>query len=699
MSYDVFYPTEGILEGFFRISNFLSAPSSVDDILQNVLDEIVNTMGFQRGIICLLDDTKENLITKVVKNYSPEEADRAFSLNLNIHKHDCLETRVVKSGRYIALEDSERDPRITETDRKITNFYKRGSTFYAALKIEQEVIGIICLWSKEKTKFSDEEINVLLTFANQISIVIHNTRLFEDNRKRIERLLLLQEAVSCLIGNYSLDDLHEIIIRHALLIGEASRAFVYFQDEEKQKHLLSDGKTVFLEKSADVAGKIEQGIVRRALERDSILLVTGDGDPAADFLYDDVSSELAVPFRVTDKFRGVLYLGSRHGTFSSDQVNFLDILMKNAAASYDNAIMHSLLSREAMSLKKEVEMLKEREDKLLGFHDILGKSTKMQGVFHVIREVSKHNTNILLQGESGTGKELFARAIHRQGDRRTRHFVDVNCAAIPGTLLESELFGYEAGAFTDARKRKIGLLEYANGGSLFLDEIGDMGFQLQAKFLRMLEDGYIRRLGGNETIPVDVRFIFATNQDLSRMVSEGRFREDLFYRISVVPIVLPPLREREEDILLLGRHYIEEFNVKFNRRVQGFTDEAEKLLRQYPWPGNVRELKNIIERVMILQNVGTFISREDLPREISRSSGPVPLTSPDALIPDLNGDPIPYRKLVLGMTNRFKERIIRQTIELTGGNKTEAARRLGISRYALLRELKKIDTKQDITEH
>ncbi|HNT58241.1 MAG TPA: sigma-54-dependent Fis family transcriptional regulator, partial [Syntrophales bacterium] len=538
-----------------------------------------------------------------------------------------------------------------------------------------------------------------LTFANQISIVIHNTRLFEDNRKRIERLLLLQEAVSCLIGNYSLDNLHEITIRHALLIGEASRAFVYFQDAEKQKHLLSDGKTVFLEKSADMTEKIERGIVRRALEKDSIILVTGEMETAPEFLYDNVSSELAVPFRITDKFRGVLYLGSRHGTFSSDQVNFLDILMKNAAASYDNAIMHSLLSREARSLKKEVEMLKEREDKLLGFHDILGKSPKMQGVFHVIREVSKHNTNILLQGESGTGKELFARAIHRQGDRRTRHFVDVNCAAIPGTLLESELFGYEAGAFTDARKRKIGLLEYANGGTLFLDEIGDMGFQLQAKFLRMLEDGYIRRLGGNENIPVDVRFIFATNRDLNRMVSEGLFREDLYYRISVVPIVLPPLREREEDILLLGRHYIEEFNVKFNRRVQGFTDEAEKRLLQYPWPGNVRELKNIIERVMILQNVGTFISREDLPREISRSSGPVPLTPPDAFIPDLNGDPIPYRKLVLGMTNRFKERIIRQTIELTGGNKTEAARRLGISRYALLRELKKLEIKQDITEH
>jgi len=691
MSYDVFYPTEGILDGFFRISTFLSAPSSVDDILQKVLDEIVDTMGFQRGIICLMDEKKENLITKVVKNYSPEEAGRAFSLNLNIHKHDCLETRVVKSGRYIALEDSERDPRITETDRKITNFYKRGSTFYAALKIELEVIGIICLWSKEKTKFSDEEINVLLTFANQISIVIHNTRLFEDNRKRIERLLLLQEAAAGLIGNYSLDSLHETVVHHATRIGAADRAFVYFQDVEKQKHLVSDGKTVFLDKSQELYDKINRGIVRRALEKENTILLSLEEGPSPELLYEDVSTGLAIPFRIKDKFRGVLYLGKKHGEFSSDQVNFLDILMKNAAASYDNAIMHSLLSREAKSLKKEVEMLKEREDKLLGFHNILGNSKKMQGIFHVIREVSKHNTNILLQGESGTGKELFARAIHRQGDRRSKHFVDVNCAAIPGTLLESELFGYEAGAFTDARKRKIGLLEYANGGTLFLDEIGDMSFQLQAKFLRMLEDGYTRRLGGNENIPVDVRFIFATNRDLGRMVSEGHFREDLYYRISVVPVVLPPLREREEDILLLARHYIEEFNRKFNRRVQGFTVDAEKLLLQYAWPGNVRELKNIIERIMILQNVGTLITGEELPGEINRSSGRILLTPPMDLIPELNGNPIHYRKLLLHITSQVKERILKKAIELSGGNKSEAARRLGISRYALLRELKKLE--------
>lgn len=700
MSYDVFYPTEAILDGFFRISTLLSSPSSVDDILQKVLDEIVETMGFQRGIICLLDEKKENLITKVVKNYSPEEAERAFSLNLNITKHECLETRVVKSGRYIALEDSEKDPRITDTDRKITHFYKRGSTFYAALKIEKEVIGIISLWSKEKTKFSDEEINILLTFANQISIVIHNTRLFEDNRKRIDRLLILQEAVAGLIGNYSLDSLHETVVQQAVRIGDADRAFVYFQDVERQKHLVSDGKTVLVDQNHEPHDGINREIVRQAMENEEIVSASFPaGDPAAGPPDGESVSCLAVPFRIKDKFRGVLYLDVRKGSFSTDQVNFLDILVKNAAASYDNAIMHSLLSREAKSLKKEVEMLKEREDKLLGFHNILGGSKKMQGLFHVIREVSKHNTNILIQGESGTGKELFARAIHRQGDRRTMRFVDVNCAAIPGTLLESELFGYEAGAFTDARKRKVGLLEYATGGTMFLDEIGDMSFPLQAKFLRMLEDGYIRRLGGTENIPTDVRFIFATNRDLGRMVSEGHFREDLFYRISVVPVILPPLREREDDILLLARHYIQEFNEKLNKRVRGFTAEAEAILLRYSWPGNVRELKNIIERVMILQNVGTLITGDDLPREIRTSPGGGRLLAPaEVFLPESGEKPVNYRMLLLHVMNQVKERLLKKTLELSGGNKSEAARRLGISRYALLRELKKIEQDRSTTE-
>ena len=689
--YDFFYSTEQILDAFFRISTLLTFPSRVDDILQRILDDVVETMGFHRGIICLFDETKENLITKVVKNYSQEEENYAFSTNVNIYKHDCLEARVAKSGYYIALEDAETDPRVTEADRKITQFYKRGSTFYAALKTQDEVIGIICLWSKEKTKFSDNEIGILLTFTNQISIVIHNTRLFEDNQKRIERLVILQEAVSQLNANYDLDSMHKIVIEHALRIVEANKALIYFLDVKKDKCLISDGEVVFSDAKKEFMSNISRSILQHALDSGETIIHNSGNNFGIPSLFKEFQSEIAIPLNIAEKFKAVLYLAKTNGSYGSDAVNVLDILVKNAAVSYDNAIMHSLLSMEAESLKTKVEMLKQREDKLLGFHDIIGSSSKIQGIFHIITEVAKHDTNILIQGESGTGKELMARAIHRQSERKSKRFVDVNCAAIPGTLLESELFGYEAGAFTDARKRKLGLIEYANGGAMLLDEIGDMSLQLQAKFLRMLEDGHIRRLGGNDNIPINVRFIFSTNRDLNRMVSDGLFREDLYYRISVVPITIPPLRERGNDIIILSQHYIEEFNNKFNKKVVGFTKDAEQTLIHYPWPGNVRELKNIIERVMILQNVGTYITKDNLPAEIKKAATKeLPISGEDYL-PHGYSDPVNYKRLIEEMTTKIKERILARTLLLSNGNKTVAARRLGISRYTLIRELKKLN--------
>jgi transcriptional regulator with GAF, ATPase, and Fis domain len=691
--YDSFYSTERLLNGFFRISTFLTSPSSVDDILQKILDEVVETMEFQKGIICLLDNAKKDLITKVVKNYNVNEARRAFSRNLNLEKHDCFETRVAKSGYYMILEDSETDHRITETDRKITQFYKRGSTFYSALKVKDEIIGIISLWSKGKTKFSVEKTNILLTFANQISIVIHNTGLFENNRKQIERLSILHKAVSELNANYDLDKT-PIVITNALKISEADKGLIYFVDVTKNKSLLSNGEKILIDDKKEYFSKINQSIIKKALDTGTIVAQDIPQDSRMTPLFDGYFSEIAIPFKIKDKFKGVLYLAKRKGNYCPDEVNNLDILVNNAAASYDNAIMHSLLSLEAKSLKTKVELLKEREDELLGFHNIIGSSKKMQCIFHVVKEVARHNTNILIQGESGTGKELIARAIHKQGNRKSGRFVDINCAAIPDTLLETELFGYESGAFTDARKPKIGLLEYANGGTLLLDEIGDMSFQLQAKFLRMLEDGYIRRLGGTENVPVDVRFIFSTNKDLSHMVAEGSFREDLFYRISVVPITIPPLRERNNDIILLSHHYIKEFNDKFSKKVLGFTKEAEAILMQYPWPGNVRELKNIIERIMILQNVGTLITSDNLPREIKKTRIPEITMPTEEYFSYSSSNSLDYKLLIDQLTMKIKERILLKTLKLSNGNKTVTAQRLGISRYTLLRELKKLEKKE-----
>ncbi len=669
-------------------SSFSSSQSYVDGIVTKILDETVENLGFDRGIICLLDASKENLITKVIKNYDEEEKKRALTFPLNLAKHDCLETRVAKTGQYITLEDPQSDPRLTETDRKITEFYKRGSTFYAPLTIEDEVIGIIAVWTKEKTRFYPEEIDILLTFANQISIIIQLSRLFENNREKIHQLLVLQKAVSELNSSYLVENIHRTLLKYALTIAVAEKGMIYFFDSDQYKCMIKDGERMVIE--SEYNSRVEQSIIKKAMDAEAITvqyLLPGSTLKTKP-VFEGFHCEIALPLKIKDNFQGVLYISKQEGEYSQDQINALDILVKNASASYDNAFMHSMLSLEAKSLKSEVEKLKEREDLLLGFHDIIGKSKQMLGIFHIIQEVAKHDTNILIQGESGTGKELIARAVHRQSSRTLKKFVAVNCAAIPGTLLESELFGFEAGAFTDARKKKLGLLEYASGGTLLLDEIGDMSLPLQAKFLRMLEDGHIRRLGGNENIPIDVRFVFSTNKDLVKMVSEGSFREDLLYRIRVVPVLIPPLRERVEDVILLARYYVEEFNRKLNKRVRGFSKEAEEVLKGYPWPGNVRELKNIIERVMILQNIGRVILPENLPAELKM------LLRPDLKnkfeLPDLVQNKIDFKSTVGSMTSEIKERILVSALERSKGKKTAAARLLGISRYKMIRELKKI---------
>jgi len=681
-----------LLKTLFRISSLLTDPSNVEEIMQKILNDVVDALEFDQGIIRLLDDSQQFLETKVVKNFNSEETRRAFTVAVNLAEHDCVAATVFKVGQAMVIEDVSTDPRITATDRLLTRIHDRGSIFCAPLKIGDEVFGITATWCRQETRFFPEMLNLFLTFANQMSIIIYNAQLFENNAEKIRQLTLLGKAVSEMNSNYVLDNrIRDILISSALDIANASKILFYMIDNDKNRYLVHDGKQMTIEDMQIRNQRIERSIISRAVESNTIVvkqpILEDDGFTP---IFKGYCSEVAIPMRIRDKFKGVLYLAKERGRYTTDQINILDILVKNASTAYDNAIMHSLLFLEAKSLKTEVEKLKEREDVLLGFDNIIGASGKMAGIFHVIKEVAGHNTNVLIQGESGTGKELIARAIHRQSNRSTKAFVDVNCAAIPGTLLESELFGYEAGAFTDARKKKIGLLDYANGGTMLLDEIGDMSFQLQAKFLRVLEEGYIRRLGGTENIPIDVRFVFATNKDLSKMVKDGLFREDLYYRISVVPVIIPPLRERGGDILLLARHYLEEFNKKFMKKVRGFSREAELIIMAYYWPGNVRELKNIIERVMILQNVGTTIMPDNLPAEmrsvVERGSYQIHV---DDFVPNISSEGIDYTALTDEITRNIKSKILSKAMEISHGKKSEAAKFLKISRYKLIREQKK----------
>jgi two-component system response regulator AtoC len=293
------------------------------------------------------------------------------------------------------------------------------------------------------------------------------------------------------------------------------------------------------------------------------------------------------------------------------------------------------------------------------------------------------HTTILILGESGTGKGVLARAIHYASPRASMPMLELNCAALPENLLESELFGFEPGAFTDARRRKEGLLERAHGGTLFLDEIGNMAAAVQAKLLRVLEEGTFMRLGGTRSITVNVRVVAATNSDLKEAVSKGHFREDLYYRLNVVPLVIPPLRERREDVLPLALDMMQHFNRELHKAFTGFTPAAAELLQNYPWPGNIRELKNVIERTMILAPDGDM-DATFLPEEIREHQA---AATEDTAVSSFDVSPTGQQFVSL---REYEDDYIRQVLAATGNNKTQAAHVLGIHPTSLLRRLKRL---------
>ncbi len=331
------------------------------------------------------------------------------------------------------------------------------------------------------------------------------------------------------------------------------------------------------------------------------------------------------------------------------------------------------LQLERTSLTRDKRELQERLEKLVGFENIIGRSPTMQRVFERVRVVAPAPSTVLIVGESGSGKELIANAIHEHSPRAAGRFVALNCGAIPGEILEAELFGHEKGAFTGAHQRRIGKLEAASGGTLFLDEISELSTDLQVKLLRVLEERRITRVGGNEEIPVDFRLVAATNRDLESEVASGRFRKDLYYRLKVVTVALPPLRERGEDIPLLVAHFIERFNVQLGRNVNRVTPGLLAVLRTHPWPGNVRELRNAVEN-MVLFCRGDELTLGDLPPEYREAR---PVERPAAA-----GEWVPRP-----MADIEREAILR-TLDHTNGHRARAAQLLDIGLRTLQRKLK-----------
>jgi DNA-binding NtrC family response regulator len=353
---------------------------------------------------------------------------------------------------------------------------------------------------------------------------------------------------------------------------------------------------------------------------------------------------------------------------------------------FDADELSLIISRalSSLALEKEVKYLREEMDKNFGFENIIGKSKTIEDIFKVVRQIADSKSTVLIMGESGTGKELISRAIHYSSNRRNYPFVTINCAAIPETLIESELFGHERGAFTNAIEKKLGRFEIAHQGTLFLDEIGELSLTTQAKILRFLEEKEFTRVGGSKTIKVDVRLITATNKDLPQLLKKGSFREDLYYRINVVPIVIPPLRERKEDIPLLLDHFIRKFNKENGKDVKGLSKEALELILNYEWPGNVRELENLMERLIALTHK-EYIQADELPFSLVNGS-------------KING----LREYILNgkvsflkAEEEFERGIILDALKRTNYVQSHAAEMLGISRRILKYKMDKLGINRD----
>lgn len=342
----------------------------------------------------------------------------------------------------------------------------------------------------------------------------------------------------------------------------------------------------------------------------------------------------------------------------------------------DEIILTLRKAEEREQLRRENQLLRRAVKKEYSFENIVSKNEKMQNIFDVIKKVAQYKSTVLISGESGTGKELVARALHYNGERSPNPFIPVNCGAIPENLLESELFGHAKGAFTDAIRTKKGLFEEADGGTLFLDEIGELPGQLQVKLLRVLQEGEIRRIGESKPIQIDVRIVAATVKELAKEVSEGRFREDLFYRLNVLPIHIPPLRERKEDIPLLIHHFIQKFDQAMNKNVTDIDHKALEALMNYKWYGNVRELENTIERAIVLTDKN-IIELENLPIEVQNFKEEFQL------------EPLPDEEYSIKKASKALEiNLIKKALKKTKANHTHAARLLEISHRALLYKIK-----------
>ncbi|HMT06657.1 MAG TPA: sigma 54-interacting transcriptional regulator [Pyrinomonadaceae bacterium] len=576
-----------------------------------------------------------------------------------------------------------------------TKALETRSLLIIPIMLRGDVLGLLGLHDTKKPRvWLDEEVAFLESIAQQLAIGYQYTSLYVTQEKETKRTNALLEIANTLNSHSDFNEVSADVLERAIGLVGADYGALGVLDSTGKRISLASFKSAPGIKLGKILKMIEQhnksldvdtfSALGELLRDGKTLRLVDSQLPFAIRIFFNTQlggrAALVTPVNVAGKAFGLLgFVWSKQSEFADHDV----ALVEGIADQIGTALERDQLSAEVMRLKSA---LHQRQS------EIVGQAPGVRRAIELGLNVADTNTSVLVTGESGTGKELIANLIHYNSPRENKPFIKINCGAIPETLLESELFGHEKGAFTDARTQRIGRFEEADGGTLFLDEIGEMSPQAQVRLLRVLQDGELTRVGGRSVIKTDVRVIAATNVDLERSIETGTFRKDLYYRLSVFPINLPPLRERFEDIHLLVFHFLESYKQKSGRFVSGISDDALKAMVNYTWPGNVRELENAIERAIIIAS-GRQIELGDLPEAIASSAdaeGAVARHHRAMSVNDGNQTGM-FLPLPSSMDD-IEKRVIEETLKFTDGDKSQAARLLNIGRKTLYRKLEQFES-------
>lgn len=682
-----------------RFAADLPKSINLDTFLRVITAELGQMMEVDR-----CDIIKLNAEGQLIVGHEWRASD-AVPSSLNAHIPVDVETlsQYIDIRKPIKLNDTSS----SDLDHKVRFFAKSLGTrslLIVPVVLDDEVLGLIGLHQTRAPRvWTDEEVAFLVSIATQLAIGYQYTRIYGDKKREAETTKALLEIANVLNGQSDFGEVTSAVMQRALaLVGADYCALGVLDSDEKRirlaafeaaPHAVTDNVRVLIEtydKSLDITAYpamvdvLAQGKTLKLVENDLPLPLRGMFNATL-----GGRAALVAPVRVGSHTFGLLGL-----VWSESRDRFRDqeiALVEGIADQIGTALERDHLTAEVMRLK---HALHER----YGEDRIIGQAPAIRRAIELALSVADTQTSVLIQGQSGTGKELLANLIHFNSGREDKPYIKLNCGAIPETLLESELFGHEKGSFTDARSRRRGRFEEADGGTLFLDEVGEMSLAAQVRLLRVLQDGEFTRIGGNEVLKSDVRIIAASNVNLEEAVENGTFRRDLFYRLSVFPIQLPPLRDRPEDIHVLVIHFLEHYKQRTGRFVKGISRDALRALTSYDWPGNVRELENAIERAVIIA-AGRQIELEDLPSAIANLAAQRQSMLRAERAHAANEGRTSTLEIDLPSSMEEIERhAIEATLDYTSGDKTRAAKLLDIGRKTIYRKLDQYNGKDKVAD-